>query len=241
MPQHDTWSWTGASVRGPAHVMQDSPNQDAWAVARVRDSLVAVVCDGLGSRANSHVGAREACRSVIAASRLWLAQPDLPVELLLRTIHDLWAMRTHAVGAAQCATTCLLAITGHDGGVTAAQLGDGLIASICETVESATTLGDREDGFGNQTTGLGVATSLSEWRWKKIESPAPRAVLLATDGIADDLRPEKTADFVRHVRDQHSSMPRNQSQRHLRKDLDDWPVPKHGDDKTLVLLWRHSA
>jgi hypothetical protein len=61
------------------------------------------------------------------------------------------------------------------------------------------------------------------------------AVLLASDGVSDDLLPEKRAGFVDWLLKEVVSEPKPGLS--LTRALRDWPVPRHLDDKTVVLLW----
>ncbi len=72
------WKYGFASVLGTAHARATVPVQDASAAAiftdaRGADVLVAVVSDGAGSAAKSHVGAQQACALWLEAVRTWLA------------------------------------------------------------------------------------------------------------------------------------------------------------------------
>ena len=236
MSSKGRWKWVGSSVRGPAHVATGCPNQDDWKVKLVRGSLVAAVCDGLGSAIESDRGAREGCRAVCRAARVWLKKPGAPVELLLRLIHDFWSIGIFPHGRHECATTCLLVIGMTNQRAVFAQLGDGMIwhtradGTLFELADA------RQRSFGNQTTGLGIATSMKEWTVQIIErvSPGDRFVL-ATDGVADDLVAEQKPAFAAYLGclcDRKKRSARMQ----LERDLHDWPVPHHTDDKTLVVI-----
>ncbi len=64
---------------------------------------------------------------------------------------------------------------------------------MCDT----TTLEPPSDRFGNATTGLGIAADVREWRFHfESNFSGAASILLATDGVADDLLPEKRADFL---------------------------------------------
>jgi hypothetical protein len=56
-----------ASVMGPSHLDRGLPCQDAHAYAQAANALVAVVCDGAGSAANSEIGAQHVSGSVAKA------------------------------------------------------------------------------------------------------------------------------------------------------------------------------
>lgn len=233
------WQFFGSSVRGPAHARAGQPNQDAWLGRVNRQGALIVVCDGMGSRSRADWGARAACRAVADTVRCWAAVKEAPPDLLLRAVHALWNIRVHAAGRQECATTCLFAVAPPDGRLVLGQLGDGLVAVLRPEL---LTLALPEDRFSNQTTALGVATSLADWRVHVEPAVTPGlAVLLATDGIADDLEPARHQAFVAYVRDELGPLPATARWRRLTRELRDWPTPHHRDDKTLALLWLDAA
>jgi len=231
----------GVSVRGPAHEREGQPNQDAWMGRLTPAGVVVVVCDGLGSRQRSDFGARAACSAVVDCARVWGVVADAPPDLLVRAVHAMWNIRVHAAGRDACATTCLFAVTCADGRLVIAQLGDGLILLRRATGELIALLPD-DDRFSNETRALGVATSLTDWRIHvEADAPLGTAVLLCTDGIADDLAPAMRGAFLEHVRDRYGGMQSATRRRAVARDLRRWPTPLHRDDKTLALLWNPAA
>ncbi len=230
------WSAMGASVRGPEHRRDGRPNQDAWLSCITRETALAVVCDGLGSRPHSAVGSRAACRAVATAVRYWAAGPDVPPELLLRLVHVLWNVRVHHTGRDESATTCLFAVATKDGRLLLAQLGDGLV--MLQTPKGTTTLEPPAERFGNATTGLGIAADVREWRLHLEPNFAGTAsILLATDGVADDLVPERRSEFLNFLVTEYGCRPAAARTRAIVKELRDWPTPRHLDDKTVAVLW----
>ena len=228
----------GASVQGPEHRRERKPNQDAWLSRLAHGTALAVVCDGLGSRPHSRFGSRAACRAVADAVRHWEVIPDAPPELLLRLVHALWNLRVHQNGREDSATTCLFAAVVKDGRIVLAQLGDGLV--MLKTGRGTTTLEPTVERFGNTTTGLGIAADVREWRVhveSRFESAA--AILLATDGIADDLLPEKRVEFLDFLVGHYGPLAGNMRARAIAKELREWPTPRHRDDKTVAVLWNN--
>lgn len=231
-----TWRFFGASVRGPGHIRDGLPNQDAWRGSALKGADVIVVCDGLGSKPHSDHGAKQACRAVVSSVVQWCASPGAPLKALLRLIHATWSLRVHPHEESDCATTCLLAVAGSDGRIHVAQLGDGL--SLVSQPESLHRVGHDRAGFGNETTGLGIARRLSDWATYEGQQDQVHSVLLATDGIADDLDSSKLKGFSDYVHATYSGLPPRQRWLRLSRDLRDWPTPLHSDDKTLAFLWR---
>jgi hypothetical protein len=117
-------------------------------------------------------------------------------------------------------------------------LGDGIAAVRQADGQMKTVIGKR-NGFSNETLGLGLPHRLTDWRWLTIEPFEPgMTVLLATDGIGDDLLEDRVPDFIAWLL--HQFAPRKPQERHraLRHELENWPTPSHQDDKTLAVLYR---
>ncbi len=224
----------GASVTGPAHQRAGQANQDAWGHARVRDHRVVVVADGLGSRPHAAQGARAACRAVPEALGRWLRHPHAPVEVLLGLVHLLWRARLAPLEPADAASTCLFAVLDVRGAGMVAQLGDGLV--LVQDDEGTRALWQRPaDDFSNRTLALGASPRIAAWRFQELE-PGHRSVVLCSDGVADDLLPEKLDAFAAWLRDDLLPMEPAVRWRALARELRAWPTPRHSDDKTIAFI-----
>lgn len=158
--------------------------------------------------------------------------------MLLRLIHILWGLGVLPAREEDSAVTCLFAVVLASGELLVAKLGDG-IAAIRESDGQIIVLGEERTGFCNQTTALGVAKSTQEW--SVITRPCLKpgaAVLLATDGIADDLIGDKVGDLIKFLIDEFASLPAKSRWITLCQELRNWPTSKHLDDKTLAIIWR---
>ena len=100
-----------------------------------------------------------------------------------------------------------------------------------------TTFGGRgTDSFGNETLALGAPHRIDDW-WIAIDPPGRgRTVVLATDGIADDLDPERLDTFVDWLVAEIDGLAPAARWRRICAELRDWPVPRHVDDKTIAVL-----
>ena len=88
------------------------------------------------------------------------------------------------------------------------------------------------------TAGLGVAKDIREWRVHiEPEISGETVIMLATDGVADDLLPEKRSSFINFLVAQYGGLPATERSRALAKSLREWPTPRHLDDKTVAVLW----
>ena len=230
----------GASVRGPRNVRRGGANQDAWTCAGGAFGHLIGVCDGMGSRPASDVGARAACRALRRAGRLWRggAAPANPADPthLVRLVEILWLLDLVPRAPAECASTCLFALREPDGRLLLAGLGDGL-AIVREAGGDLATFGGRSpDAFGDETLALGTPHRIDDW-WIVTEPPGRgRTVVLATDGVADDLAPERLDAFTAWLADDVGRLAPAARWRRLCRELRAWPVPRHLDDKTVVVL-----
>jgi serine/threonine protein phosphatase PrpC len=157
------------------------------------------------------------------------------VEDLIRLLEAAWRLRLGRVPAEDAATTCLLYAEDGHGRAAQAQLGDGLIARRSAD-GSVATHASRSAGFG-LTHALGTPHPLSDWSYALLEPlVAGEALLLATDGVSEDLEPDRLGDLATWVVDDLGPLQR--PGRALARELRSWPVPHHQDDKTLLVMWK---
>ena len=227
----------GATVRGPRNKRAATENQDSWIRARGAYGHVIVVCDGLGSRAASALGAQMACAAVRRAVGLWPGiDSGADPLLLIRLVELLWRLSVSPRPLSECATTCMFALRENGGRFVLAGLGDGLAAMRTEGTSVTTFGGRRDSDFTDETVALGVPHQLEDW-WVATPAPASRnAVVLATDGVADDLHPPQIGGFVEWIVTEVGGLPSAARCRVLRRELTNWPVPHHTDDKTVAAL-----
>lgn len=224
-----------ATVRGPGHVADGLPNQDAVLIRQGRREWLAVVADGMGSRPHAALGARAACIAVRTAVRgQYFADED---RVLIRAVYRHWLaeLGRHAVAPADAVTTCLLAWGLADGRYRLLALGDGLILGHPEPAGGLPA--NDGNGFSNETTGLGLSRRYSDWSASRgVLQARGDGLLLMSDGLSTDL--VRTDGLVHAViRDLRGCSARRARQR-LDRALRDWPTPCHQDDKTLVVVYR---
>lgn len=226
----------GASVRGPLHQRQGAPNEDAWARADRKLGSLVVVCDGLGSKPLARLGARAACAATREAVTRWASVDSAPTSYLAHLIEVLWRLRIHPCEPTDAATTCLLAFARSSGSWVVGGVGDGLALVRTGRDPAVFLVGDRREGFSNETTGLGVSAGPKAWRLQTFPATAQvRLAVLASDGVADDLRPERLDGFCDWLGGLEALAPAARWRR-LLAELQSWPTPKHVDDKTIAVL-----
>lgn len=227
----------GATVRGPRGQREGRENQDAWLRARGSFGHLIVVCDGLGSRATPEVGASAACVAVRRAVGLWPGAASTADPLhLVRLVEVLWLLALAPRPPIECATTCMFALRERGGHMLIAGIGDGLAMLRKPDGTVITYGGRRETDFGNETRALGAPHRADDWWIASEPSGRGRAVVLASDGVSDDLESARLGGFVEWLVTEVSGLPRPIRQRRLRRELDNWPVPNHVDDKTVAVM-----
>jgi len=224
----------GASVRGPAHAESGDCNQDALGLWGWRNGRLAAVSDGLGSRPLSHLGSQQACRSMRRVLR-----EDVPWDDPKALIGDLYRdwLQALPLAPSRAACTLLLAACRPDGDTLVAQLGDGMLAY--RAGGKFGILAPAREGFSNQTEALGISRSWSSWNVARLRLSAPGdAVALMSDGVADDLDPRRTDEFLHMLRRACATRSRRRARGWLQRQLEAWPTPGHADDKTIAVIYR---
>jgi serine/threonine protein phosphatase PrpC len=193
-----------------------------------------VVSDGVGSKPKAHYGSRAACKAVARAFHDRPAQ----VEGHLGVVKSWWLSFVAPFEASECAATCLFVVRPESGPIQVGILGDGLgaVLKVDGTVEFLEY--SKAGGFANVTTALSASTTQADWKVARFAQEDVQAVLLCTDGIADDLEQSTRSDFVLASTTHFTSLSDTSADRRIREMMRDWPVPGHTDDKTMACLVR---
>lgn len=232
------WISWGASVIGPLHTRKGIPNQDAWMARQYKWGSVVVVSDGLGSKPHSDHGSKAACLAVFEAAKTYSNNRQAKVADMLRLIHANWLVGVAPFSPSDCSATCLFVIQ-KDEQLTLGRLGDGLIIAHGETDADCRILCDeKEDSFSNFTYCLTDEFNPDQWETVTVDIQKCRAVVLCTDGVADDLLPDKRRSFAKELYLNYKNLEHTERKRDLRRWLNEWPVPGHSDDKTVACLFK---
>jgi hypothetical protein len=115
-------------------------------------------------------------------------------------------------------------------------LGDGLALLANEEGTIECISGRKTDGYANETVALGTPHKTTDWQVSLFpEITRYQTAILATDGVADDLRADKLDAFVEWIK---SAGKLKQPGRGVRRVLNRWPVKSHSDDKTIAaIIW----
>lgn len=231
-----SWHCIGASVIGPGHIRNNLPNQDAWMYEHTSCLDCAVLADGLGSKQKSDVASRGICKSVIRASKCLEEAPGnlfAPLDFLLKAM-SFFDEEVNGFSRKDCATTCLICLR-FKGKIHLAMLGDGILAAMLVTGEIVILEDDKSDSFSNMVSALDPESIETDWLYREIDENECKAILICTDGVGDDL--VDISGFFKEFLDAFASLEANIASQKIQEMLENWPVPRHSDDKTLVCLF----
>ncbi len=233
-----TWGTWGVSVRGPLHMKIDLPNQDAWGCQSYSWGTVLVVSDGLGSKKYASHGSKMACCAAIEVARSYQSISTENFTDFLRQLHAHWLTLLSPYSPSDCLATCLVAVQTQEK-ILLARLGDGMIISCGKDAYENTVLYDNKDtSFSNYTCSLQENFNISHWQICEILSASCQAIILCTDGVADDLERDKASAFAQELYAFYADMEPVARQQDILSWLDQWPVVGHTDDKTLACLYK---
>jgi serine/threonine protein phosphatase PrpC len=219
-----------------------SPNQDAWDYFHRAWGDGIVVSDGLGSKSLSNHGSQGICRAVERASRRFsIASRDVGAaedlrSMLLADIRAGWLESIVPLDPDDCSATCLFAFGIGDGILRMGVLGDGCAAAVKRDGDVVSLAPDKADGFSNITSALSPRTDERDWAVVELPETECEAIVLCTDGISDDL--EDVEGFMKGLVDSFRGLAHVTASRRARRLLEQWPVPRHSDDKTIACLYR---
>jgi serine/threonine protein phosphatase PrpC len=232
------WKTWGASVIGPLHRKIGLPNQDSWMARRYKWGNVLVVSDGLGSKVHSDRGSKAACLAVFDAAKCYQKYAKSDFNDILRFLHASWLVRLAPHSPGDCSATCLFAMQIGEK-ITIGRIGDGMIAVTKKLgFKSVILSDDKQNYFSNQTDCLDSAFIPDKWESKTIDASECEAIVLCTDGIADDLILEERLNFAQNLESTYRNMDAQKRSRDLSRWLNTWPVPGHSDDKTIACLYK---
>ena len=226
-----------ASVRGPAHQHAKKPNEDACQGKARAGAFWVAVADGMGSRPMASAGSRAAVVAAERSWKLWSARDGSDPADFARLCVVLWRLALPKdVSPADAATTLLFCGGFAERNGLCAQIGDGVLG--CRNSSGFEHFSPTKHGFSNQTLGLGGTPQLSDWMLRVIPPVAKgTCYMLASDGVSDDLLPEKTTGMIDWLLRDFGASSQLQGNQSLRNILRAWPVPHHLDDKSLALAW----
>ena len=180
------WKSFGASVRGPSHITEGLPNQDAWMSFHHTWGDGIVVSDGVGSKPFSNFGSDAACLAVGCAAlacriKAEISQVEINRDYLFERIQHYWLSNISPLEPRDCSATCLFAFRFGDGLIHLGMLGDGLVAALKPDGSVVSLTEDKGYGFLTKTRRFGCCITPAQalrvavcacWRNAPLSSPA---------------------------------------------------------------------
>ncbi|WP_163533316.1 protein phosphatase 2C domain-containing protein [Helicobacter suis] len=212
----------GASIKG----LRKTHNQDAYTIKRYKRQLVAVVCDGLGSKLHSKKGSFTLCESVFEALKVFDCERH-DLKFFAPLLATLWACRLYPLKLEDCLSTLQIAIF-TESKIYLGKVGDGEIV-ICGAREEI--LREIKEGPTHKTMPFDQGISIS---WHTYNTKDIQGILLYTDGVGEILQESKELDFAKSFLKacKHDKDPLETSKFLKNVNL------KSSDDKTLIALFK---
>lgn len=222
--------WITASVKGkkPKRV----PNQDRLLVSMTGNCFIAVMADGLGSAKHARLGAALACEAVIRA----LQSGSSANVTWADRISELWTemVAERDKKPSDCLTTCSFVVVQLDQRIiSTGVLGD--TAVFVQTDGEMKSSTDQSRDFLNETECLGSSSS-HFFLFDSHTYQKSFRILLATDGISEELEGPKVAGLVEHLRNNYFSTAKT-SAGLLKRNIKVTFGPLNNDDKSMIFAW----
>lgn len=224
----------GYSATGLSHIRDGRPNQDSFLIRLKPHLKVFAVADGLGSHAHSAQGSQSVTKAVFKAFKK-LSRGKIVEEKVPERIFKHYVGGVRKKWRAEAGTTCLFAaITNNK--LYLGQAGDGVCSVSIDGKFKATR--QRDTDFMNEVYALSANRTYSGWRFRSIplEGIKDVEIVLMTDGISEDVLPDKLKEFSSYVVGKIVQGEEGE----LKKIIDGWSVPGSVDDKTMVAVrWKY--
>ena len=216
------------SIRGDKPV-----NQDAILTYEDDALIVLTLADGLGSVPKSDLGSKAICQSVIQNVKL-STRTSSP--LSGANIVNYWdtSLRMKGYNPQECLTTSsFVLVNKKEKRVTAAQIGDSQIYLIPDGIyeESST-----EKDFANVTECIGVGQS-AKYCIRSVRFDNCIRVLIASDGICDELEPNAIPELAEYLVNRYSAIPEKKRNLALSGEVRRSFSRRNSDDKSMIFLW----
>jgi serine/threonine protein phosphatase PrpC len=220
------------SIRGNKE--EGIPNQDHIAFFENEDLLIAAVCDGLGSSKHSLVGATIACQVVI--DELQNVYVFHQLQQLGTSIKNRWEKEINRIADSlnDYRTTCsFVGVFKKEKKIVAGQLGDVLISLRIDGLFRYLQSNNKD--FSNETECLGSGRK-EKFSLVVYEFSHSFDFLIATDGIADELQPEKIESFHNYLKEKFQNIEISLRNDVLKNEIEEFINEKNNDDKSLIFI-----
>lgn len=222
----------GCSVIGRNHVAIGLPNQDAVGIWQFEKGNILAVADGVGSDHHSEMASQSAVEAVIEVFTK-VSEHELEVDDIADALCFTFKRLLSEKFDRNASTTCIFCAHLYDMGVFLGQIGDGI---CCGFQNGAPFIfKEKNADFTNIVEPLTPDCPSDRWKIFHMDSPEVLELMLATDGIADDILPGKETAFAHHLIEVIEKSTANERHEVLEEILTKWETPRSYDDKTVLI------
>lgn len=205
-------------------------NQDYCVLHHFKNTFLMAVCDGLGSKKFSNIGAKYLAKSLAAI----LKRKQFDFDDLVKSesiLLNLWQERINKLGLSinECSTTLLCAIVGKKYAYFG-RVGDGVIAVFADKTYILEDNGE----FSNVTTPFGSQTM----KWLQLDSSSIKSIGLCSDGISEIIDPRHIQAFFSEYIEEYKKIDSQTRKAEIRAWLNDFNNKGFCDDKSIAVAWR---
>lgn len=218
-------------------------NQDAYRIGADAEKQLAyiIVADGLGSCKFSDKGSEKIADII----EKWILDKlpgyaflsDNVANIMAKKIVAEWNVAYNLDEIYDYDTTVHLAVF-YRGSILVGGIGDGMALLSYDRLVCKDHI-DKKNLFSNVTNSMCSMDVMELLDFEIIPADSyenQAIVILATDGIADDLIPEKKLTLPEYFQEVLSESGIKNLQEELEEWISDWATENHGDDKTLCYL-----
>lgn len=225
----------GASVIGQSHVMNGTCNQDFFVIKKNKFGVAMSVCDGVGSNKFSQYGSKAACKAICKVFKLY-SKKIIEKDSIGNKIEFYYKRFVKKKYQSAAGTTCLFAYVLSNNEIIIGQAGDGVI--LIKVDDKFIVFQNKTDDFMNEVSALSCTSDYHNWKIKNLKfsdnDNSLLQLLLSTDGISEDIIPEKREEFFDFFMNLST-----RKHKGLKDKLLNWDVPGSIDDKTVITFnWR---
>lgn len=229
----------GVSEKG----VNNKLNQDAFLIGYDKDQDVAyiIVADGLGSCKNSAQGSKRVTEII----ENWIKSQLPKYAYLSNNVANIFAKRlmeewqsSYDIEDINTFDTTVHVAIYYKGSIMIGGIGDGMELINCDDLYAKDRI-DHKDLFSNVTNSMCSINAEELLSFEIVSKDSYNnivTIIIATDGIADDLIPEKKMTLLPYFYDVLTQQGSDAMQSELKEWLKDWETESHSDDKTICYL-----
>jgi serine/threonine protein phosphatase PrpC len=212
---------------------ETTPNQDCLRIEENNDFLVATISDGLGSADKSQIGAQIACDVVV---NYFKSNRGIKSEKISESILSEWKRRieTKPLKIHDYQTTnSFIVVLKNENKIITGRIGDVLVSLKFDGKIYTTNYSEKD--FINETETL--STKNKNYTIDIFESKQTVDFLIASDGIGDELLPEKMNELFDYLKNKYHKISKRRRCFVFKEEIKNVFCEKNNDDKTIIFVW----